>query len=133
MLCIWWWCVRRVLTPNYLLYERNLDHENKIAEEIDFGVSKGSDLWEKECMLQNIVEHFWSVWYREYLDSLREKSCKSLGRVWCRDIERLAIVVELLKSNDGLVLDAKVKVSKTKNFIRRPVNCLYPTDVHTTE
>ena len=99
---------------------RNLDRENKIAEEIDFGVIKGSDLWEKECTLQNIVEHFWSLWYREYLDGLR-------------DIGRLEIVVELLKGSDGLVLDAKVKVSKTRNFIRPLVNCLYPTDVHTTE
>ena len=112
---------------------RNLDRENKIAEEIDFGVIKGSDLWEKECTLQNIVEHFWSLWCREYLDGLREKNCKGLGRVWCRDIARLEIVVELLKVSDGLVLDAKVKVSKTRNFIRRLVNCLYPTDVHITE
>ena len=30
-----------VLTPNCLLYGRNLDRENKIAEEIDFGVIEG--------------------------------------------------------------------------------------------
>ena len=42
-------------------------------------------------------------------------------------------MVELIKSNDGLVRGAKVKVGKTRNVIRRPVNCLYPTEVHAAE
>ena len=42
-------------------------------------------------------------------------------------------MVELIKSNDGLVRDAKVKVRKTRNVIRRPVNCLFPTEVHAAE
>ena len=53
--------VSDVLTPNYLLYGRNLDCENKIVEEIDFGVIEVSDLWERKVALQNVVEHFWSV------------------------------------------------------------------------
>ena len=48
-------------------------------EEIDFGVIEGSDLWERQRGLQNLVEHFWSVWYREYFDGLQEQSCKSFG------------------------------------------------------
>ena len=46
---------------------------------------------------------------------------------------RLGIVVELIKSNDGLVRGAKVKVGKTGNVIRSPVNSLYPTEVHAAE
>ena len=46
---------------------------------------------------------------------------------------RLGIVVELIKSNDGLVRGAKVKVGKTRNVIRRPVNCLHPTEVRAAE
>ena len=46
---------------------------------------------------------------------------------------RLGIVFELLKSNDRLVRNAKVKVGKTSNVIRRPVNCLYPTEVRAAE
>ena len=42
-------------------------------------------------------------------------------------------MVELIKSNDGLVRGANVKVGKTRNFIRRPVNFSYPTQVHATE
>ena len=131
------------------MYGRSLDRENKIVEEIDFGVMAGSDLWEKKIALQNVVEHFWSVWHREYLSSLREQSCKSLGRgaavikvgdvvvigedVVPRQRWRLGIVIELIKSNDELVRGAKVKVGKTRNVIRRPIKCLYPTEVRAAE
>ena len=37
--------------------------------------------------------------------------------------------MELLKGSDGYVRGAKVKVGKTKNIIRLPVNRLYPTEV----
>ena len=118
-------------------------------EEIDFGVIEGSDLWERKVALQKVIKHFWSVWYREYLSGLQEQSCKSLGRgatvitvgevvvigedVVPRHKWRLGIVVELIKSNDGLVSGAKVKVGKTRNVIRRPVNYLYPTEVRAAE
>ena len=42
---------------------------------------------------------------------------------------RLGIVVELLEGSDGYVKGAKVKVFKTKNIIRRPLNRLYATEV----
>ena len=133
--------VSDVLTPNCFSYGRSLDRANKIVEEIDFGVMEGSDLWEK-IVLQNVVKHFWSDWYRE-------QSCKSLGRgaavIKVGDVVviredtvprhrwRLGIVIELIKSNDGLVRGAKVKVDKTRNVIRRPINCLYPTEVRAAE
>ena len=72
--------VSDVLTPNSLLYGRNLDRENKIVEEIDFEVIECSDLSDRKVALQNVVEHFWSVWYQEYLSGLQEQSCKSLGK-----------------------------------------------------
>ena len=46
---------------------------------------------------------------------------------------RLGIVVELIKSTDGLVCGTKMKVGKIGNVIRRPVNRLYPTEVRATE
>ena len=51
-------------------------------EEIDFGVVEGSDMWERKVALQNVVEHFWAVWYREYLSGLR-----ILKKMRCRDID----------------------------------------------
>ena len=46
---------------------------------------------------------------------------------------RLGVVVELIQSNDGLVRGVKVKVGKTRNVIRLPVNCLYPNGVCAAE
>ena len=42
---------------------------------------------------------------------------------------RLGVVVELLEGSDGYVRGAKVKVRKTKNVIRRPVNRLYSKEL----
>ena len=42
---------------------------------------------------------------------------------------RFGIVVELLKGSYGYVRGAKVKVGKTKNIIRPPLNRLYPTEL----
>ena len=86
------------------------------------------------------------MWHREHLDGLREiRSCRKVGKeaseiregdaamieedVVPRHTWRLGVVVELLKGSDGYVRGAKVKVGKTKNIIRRPVNRLYPTEV----
>ena len=136
-----------VLTPNCLLYGRNLLTCNKVVEEVE--LNENVDLWERKCTVQKVLEEFWLVWHREYLDGLREQSCKSLGRgateikvgdvvvigedVVPRHRWRLGIVVELLKSSDGCVRGAKVKVGKTRNIIKRPVNRLYPTEVRSKE
>ena len=86
------------------------------------------------------------MWHREHLDGLREiRSCRKVGKeaseiregdaamieedVVPRHTWRLGVVVELLKGSDGYVRGAKVKVGKTKNIIRRPINRLYPTEV----
>ena len=85
------------------------------------------------------------MWHQQYLYGLREiKSCRKVGKGTSeirvhdvvvieedvpRHMWRLGVVVELLEGTDGFVRGAKVKVGKTKNIIRRPVNRLYPTDV----
>ena len=73
--------VSDVLTPNYLLYGRNLDCENKIVEEIDFGVIEVSDLWERKVALQNVVEHLWSVCIENIYVVYKNK----VARVWVEE------------------------------------------------
>ena len=80
------------------------------------------------------------------MDGLREIiSCRKVGKgaskirvgdvvvieedVVPRHRWRLGVVVQLLEGSDGYVRGAKVKVGKTKNIIRRPVNRLYPTEL----
>ena len=96
--------------------------------------------------MQKVVESFWLVWHREYLDGLREiRRCRKVGKeasqIRVGDVVvikedavprhrwNLGVVVELLEGSDGYVRGAKVKVGKTENIIRRPVNRLYPTEV----
>ena len=42
---------------------------------------------------------------------------------------RLGRIVELIKSGDNEVRQAKVIVGKTKNIIDRPINRLYPLEM----
>ena len=133
-----------ILTPNSLLYGRKLVFENKCVDTGYFEVAEGNDLWLRKCAVQKVVESFWLMWHRKYLDGLREiRSGRKVGKgaseirvgdvvlieedVVPRHRWRLGVVVELLKGSDGYVRGAKVKVGKTKNIIRRPVNRLYPT------
>ena len=86
------------------------------------------------------------MWHRQYLDGLTEiRSCRKVGKgaseirvvdfvvieedVMPRHRWRLGVVVELLGGRDSYVRDAKVKVEKIENIIRRPVNRLYQKEV----
>ena len=129
--------VSEVLTPNSLLYDRKLEFENKCVDEGYFELAEENELW---------LRSFWLMWYREYLDGLREiRSCRKAGqgasKIRVGDVVvikedgvprhrwRLGEVVELLEGSNGFVRGAKVKAGKTKNIIRRPINRLYPTEV----
>ena len=142
--------VSEVLTSNSLLYGRKLEFENKCVDEGYFEVTEGNELWLRKCAVQKVVESFWLMWHREYLDGLREiRSCRKVGKaayeirvgdavvieedVVPRHRWRLGVVVELLEGSDGYARGAKVKVRKTKIIIWRPVNRLYPTEAHCSD
>ena len=128
------------------MYGRKLEFENKCVDKGYFEVTEGNELWLRKCAVQKFVESFWLMWHREYLGGLREvRSCRKVGKgrseirvgdvvvieedIVPRHRWRLGLVVELLEDSDSYVRGAKVKVGKTKNIIRRPVNRLYPTEV----
>ena len=52
--------VSDALTSKCFLYVRNLDHRNKIKDEIDFGLIEGVT-----CGKENDAKYFWLVFYRE--------------------------------------------------------------------
>ena len=123
-----------------------LEFENKCVDKGYFEVAEGNELWLRKCVVQKVVESFWLVWHREYLDGLREiRSCRKVGKeafqIRVGDVVvteedsvprhrwKLGVVVELMEGSDGYVRGAKVKVGKTKNIIRRSVNRLYPTEL----
>ena len=50
-----------------------------------------------------------------------------------RQFWKLGRVVEIHKSNDGKERGAKVKVGKTKQFIDRPLNKLFPLELNSND
>ena len=87
----------------------------------------------RQTVYWKVVESFWMMWHREYLDGLREiRSYRKVGK-WASEIRvsdvvvkeedamprnrwRLGVVVDLLEGSDGYVRGAKVKVGKTKKY-----------------
>ena len=116
--------VSEILTSNSLLYGRKLEFENKCVDAGYIEVDEGNDLWLRKCAMK-IVESFWLMWHREYLDGFREISGRKVG-LGASEIRVGDVAV--IKGSDGYVRGAKVKVGG-KNIIRRPVNRLYPTEV----
>ena len=126
--------VSEVLTPSSLLCGRKLEFENKCVDEGYFEVVEGNEVWLRKCAVQKVVESFWLMWHREYLDGLREiincgKAGKGASEIRVGDVVvieedvvprhrwRLGVAVELLEGSDGYVRGAKVKAGKTKKML----------------
>ena len=95
---------------------------------------------------QRLLENFWKIWKDEYLLSLRERSQRNMKslRIKSNAIPKVEAIVqikeglkrgswkmgkiiELIKSNDGIIRAAKIALP-TKNVINRPLNLLYPLE-----
>jgi hypothetical protein len=138
------------LTPAHLLYGRRL---NILPQQTP--VDLDDPEWEfgrehvmnKTKQLTHLFDRFRERWRNEYLTSLREiyyttgnnKQSIQVGDVVQIHDEgprvnwRLAVVVSLLKGNDGLIRSAVIKTST--GVTNRPISKLYPLEIHaaTTE
>lgn len=135
------------LTPSSLIYGRrttNLPNDSQF--EI---VSTNESLTRRARQHKKILNEFAEQWRREYLLSIRESTKSSHGEV--RDVIavgdvvilkndstprlfwKLAKVEEVLRSSDGIVRSAKIRVlnsDKRKPIIlRRPIQHLIPLEV----
>ena len=128
------------LTPNHLLFGRNLDQTNKRdGMEINFDIGQ-----KRVRYIETVVEHFWEQWRREYLNTLRNWNSKykrrnslipEVGDVVLIFEEKcprqrwpLGKIEETIVSRDGQIRGAKVYIGKTKTVIERPINKLYPIE-----
>ena len=131
--------VDECLTPNQLLFGRQLKHFNPDPFDISY---TPPDLNVHSRKINNILNHFWDHWRKEYLINLREnhkvklqkfnrpqKQLKDVVIVeeerQSRSVWRVGIVEELLQGKDSQIRGAKVKVPKVKSILKRPVNRLY--------
>ena len=102
--------------------------------------------------LNNVLNHFWKRWRKEYLSGLREAhayvarkhSDHGNPHVTVGDIVivsddslprgqwKLGIVQELLKGKDGMVRAATVKIASSDqqySTLKRPIQLLYPLEI----
>ena len=101
------------------------------------------DTWKKG---QRLLESFWKSWRNDYLLSLRERSQKNLPSPRIQAHEdpnigdivqlkddtprgswRLGKITELIRSSDGNIRAAKVRLA-TRNVVNRPLKLLYPLE-----
>ena len=92
--------------------------------------------------INNIVNHFWDRWKKEYLVNLREYqkikppnkhqqivNVKDIVMVQEEKMPRSAwkvgIFEQVIKGTDDNIRGAVVRVPRTKSLIKRPVNRLY--------
>ena len=133
--------IDEVLTPNHLLFGRRLESSNLQKFKSDDGHDE--NLSRREKHLERMRNHFWDIWRREYVTSLREshRSEKSktetvqendivliYNKSQPRHLWKLGRILELIRSKDGVVRAARVKCGFSKNIISRPLNKLYPIE-----
>ena len=132
------------LTPNHLLYGRRIEW---VCEENGITINEvnSEELSRREKILHESVNHFWDVWRKEYLTSLREsqrlKKSKDEKQLCVNDVVivydkhqprhlwKLAIVTELIHGRDNVIRGAKLKLG-SGSIVQRPLNKLYLLEIH---
>ena len=142
------------LTPSHLLVGRRLlslpDHLTHLEPEDDEDFELTTEMLQKRAKhLNNVINHFWKRWSREYLlelrDAHRQRNSKSAKRnlsagdiVLVHDQDqprgfwKLARVQSLITGRDGVVRGATLKVaskSGTPTILQRPLQLLYPLEI----
>ncbi|XP_065675823.1 uncharacterized protein LOC136092030 [Hydra vulgaris] len=132
------------LTPNHLIYGRSTNFKainDKTYE---------TNLNTRSKYIENILNHYWQKWEKEYVTELREfhkfKKNKGTNKIAVNDVVliydsdtkrgywKTGIVQSLIKSADGVIRAAKVKyiTNGKTSYIKRPINKLYLLEASNT-
>jgi hypothetical protein len=138
-----------ILTPNhFLMKEPTCMQGIQSVEDVVKTVTQKNlvEMWKKG---DNLLNEFWSIWLKDYLNSLRQRNTYHHKKVRSSPITpavghlvvikdeklargswRIGRIVELLQGSDGVVRSAMVKVPSGR-VVRRPIALLCPFE--TTE
>ena len=142
------------LTPSHLLVGRRLlglpDYLTHLEAELDEDFEPSTEALQRRAKhLNNVINHFWRRWSREYLLELRDahrqrrskgsKSALTAGDVVLvhdqdrpRRFWKLARVQGLITGRDGVVRGASLKVASPNGpptILQRPLQLLYPLEI----
>ena len=134
-----------ILTPNHLLYGRNLKFIN-YRESYEINVNLSDGYFSKRMQYINrVIKHFWNRWRKDYVlalrDNLRYKKNSCVTAPAVNDVVlihddkqhrqqwNLGKITELFQGMDGQIRTAKIKLRKSRNIIHRPINRLYPIEI----
>jgi hypothetical protein len=149
--------VEEPLTPSHLIVGRRIlslpDHFGQMCDLDDRDFTLDSDQATNRVKhLNNVLNHFWNRWRREYLSELREvhsniamrqpngkHSQVAIGDIVIvhddhlpRGLWKLGKIREVLMGRDGQIRGAVVKVARRNQqhvLLRRPIQLLYPLEV----
>ena len=132
--------VDEVLTPNHLIFGRTVSSTGE--QRVLTNMREDESLSKRTRGIESMLNHFWNRWRLEYVTALREvhRPFKGQGseEIQVNDIVivfddklprhlwRVGKVTQLLAGADSKVRGAMVKLAKTGNIMKRPVNKLYP-------
>lgn len=149
--------IEEPLTPSHLIVGRrilnlpdNLSHMWDL-EDTEFTLDS-DQATNRVKHLNNILNHFWNRWRREYLSELREvhsntakkhpnsdNSQIAIGDIVIvhddhlpRGLWKLGSIQEVMVGQDGLIRGAVVRVASRDRqhlYLRRPIQLLYPLEV----
>ena len=125
-----------ILTPNKLLFGRNLETTVSDNVEVETNLSK------RAKYIDTLLDHWWKRWREDYLTELREhhkfktKRCTLVPKIGDvvliaddklrRSEWKIGRVTELIMSKDKRIRCACVRMGKKGRILRRPINKLYP-------
>ena len=141
------------LTPSHLITGRRLLslQDGPYNRDIDDTIEMDrNSLTKRMVHLSTVMDHFWRRWKKDYLrNSHRHTSNKhpadpvAIGDVVVvqesdqpRGFWKLAKVENLITGSDGLVRGVRIRTQTAGNrptYLQRPVQLLYPLEVHSLE
>ena len=146
------------LTPSHLIVGRRIlnlpDHLSYMCDLDDSEFTLDTNQATNRVKhLNNILNHFWNRWRREYLSELREVHSniaknhpKGVGRSQIaigdiviihddqlpRGLWKLGKIQEVMRGKDGPIRGAVVKVARRDRqhlYLKRPIQLLYPLEI----
>ena len=137
------------LTPNHLIYGRNLNNVASFTHDTNFEELNETNIEGQLKYVRQIVTHFWKRWRNEYIIELREHFKKekpaALANINVNDVVlimdeklprikwRTGRIIKLIKGKDNAVRGTEILTltdNQNRSILRRAINRLIPLELY---